>query len=406
MNFLNSFNFLESFFGSDQPSNRYIDNFLTGFNRNRFNSDYFGKKEAVWIDTNKAFDLYVEIPELRSVIDRKAKMISSGVPYLVNDKEEIINNHWILDLINKPNPTQSWNDIIFSISVNDSLFSTSFIYAPKRSFNIVNLIVPLASDKVQINTSGRSLKQMDKGGLIKDFKFNYDQSSAETIALEDMIIIQTTDGSNLLNPVSRIQSLKFPLSNIKASYNKRNVLLENIGSIGILTAKSSDTGGALPMLPEDKKQIQRDWYNRSKDEIIITETDVDWKPMSFPTKDLMLFEELTADKIAVIDTFGLNSNIFSSEKGSTFSNVKEGLKMAYTDTIIPEAEKIYSNITEQLGLDKEGLKLKVDFDHIPALQLDLESKSNSLRTKAEALNKIKEAGVNLTEDEQRSILDI
>ena len=160
------------------------------------------------------------------------------------------------------------------------------------------------------------------------------------------------------------------------------------------------------MLPEEKRKIQLDWYNRSKDEIIITETDVDFKPMSFPTKDLMLFEELTADKIAIIDEFGLNSYIFSNEKGSTFSNVKEGIRMVYTDTIIPEAEKYYSNLSEQLGLEEEGLRLTVSFDHIPVMQPDMESKANVLKIKSEAFNKIKDSGVNLSEEEQRAILGI
>ena len=126
----------------------------------------------------------------------------------------------------------------------------------------------------------------------------------------------------------------------------------------------------------------------------------------FPTKDLMLFEELTADKIAIIDEFGLNSYIFSNEKGSTFSNVKEGIRMVYTDTIIPEAEKYYSNLSEQLGLEEEGLRLTVSFDHIPVMQPDMESKANVLKIKSEALNKIKDSGVNLSEEEQRAILGI
>ena len=54
---------------------------------------------------------------------------------------------------------------------------------------------------------------------------------------------------------------------------------------------------------------------------MITESQVSWQPMSYPTKDLMLFEELNADKIALIDAYGLNVNLFSSERGTTFSNV-------------------------------------------------------------------------------------
>jgi phage portal protein BeeE len=401
-------NFWDAFFGRyENTSKRYIDQFSPNVTAgNRYINEYFGKKKAVWIDTSKAFQHYIEIPELRTVVNRKAKMISSGIPCLYNDKGEEITEHWVLDLIKNPNPTQCWDEVIYSMAVNDALYSTAFLYAPKRSFGIVNLLLPLASHKMQINTSGRTLKQMDSGGLIDSYVYNYSEDAPQKLKFEEVIMLQTTDGMNLLNPVSIIDSLKFPLSNIRAQYNKRNVLLENMGAIGILSAKKSDIGGALPVTPEEKKKIQRDWYNRSKDEVLITETELQWNPMSYPTKDLMLFEELTADKLAVIDAFGLNYYVFSNENGSTFSNVRDGIRMAYTDTIIPESDKIYDNLTEQLGLDKEGLRLKAHFDHIPVLQKDMLESSQALNSRAEALNKIILSGVVLTEDEKRALLNI
>jgi len=398
-------NFWDAFFGEQQRLNkRFINNFSDRTLINQRVNDYFGQKKPIWIDTSKAFEHYINIPELRTIINRKAKMISGAKPVLKNDNDEIVDNHWVYNLIKNPNPTQSWNEVIYSISVNDSLYSTAVCYAPKRSFGIVNLIVPLPTHQVQINTSGRTLKQMDKGGLIDSFTYNFSSEQPQKLSLDEVILVQSTDGVNLLNPVSIIDTIKYPLSNIQASYSKRNVLLENIGSIGILSAKKSDIGGAIPMTPEEKEQIQRDWYNRSKDEIIITESDLDWIPMSFPTKDLMLFEELTADKLSIIDAFGLNYYVFSSEKGSTFTNVRDGIRMAYNDTIIPETKKIYDNITEQIGLDKEGLRLVPEFNHIPVLQKDILEESQSLNTRADALNKILQAGVILSEEEKRALL--
>lgn len=400
-------NFWDAFFGEQQRHNkRFINQFSDRSFINQRVNDYFGQKKPVWIDTSKAFEHYINIPELRTVVNRKAKMISGAKPILKNDKGEIVENHWIYDLIKNPNPNQSWDEVIYSISVNDSLYSTAICYAPKRSFGIVNLIVPLPTHKIQINTSGRTLKQMDKGGLVESFTYNLSSESSEKLKVEEVIMIQSTDGVNLLNPVSIIDTIKYPLSNIQASYNKRNVLLENIGSIGILSAKKSDIGGAIPMTPEEKTQIQRDWYNRSKDEILITEQELDWNPMSYPTKDLMLFEELTADKLAIIDAFGLNYYVFSSEKGSTFTNVRDGIRMAYNDTIIPETKKIYDNISEQIGLEKEGLRLVPKFDHIPVLQSDILEESQSLNTRADALNKIIQAGVILSDDEKRALLNL
>lgn len=395
-----------SFFGVDlfNNSGRYINQFMNLWNP--YQTRIWGQKTAVWIDTTLAFQHYIEIPELRTVIDRRASMMSAGKPVLLDMDGNVVESHWVLDLIKKPNPTQSWDDVIFSISVNDALWSNSFAYCPERSFGIRNLIVPLPSDRIKINLSGRKLKQMESGGLIDSFTFSYDADSNENLELNDVLYFTTPDGISLVNPSSRIESLKFPLSNIKAQYNKRNVLLENIGAIGILSARSNDLGGAIPMTPEEKAEIRNDWYRRSKDELIITEADVNWQPMSYPTKDLLLFEELTADKMAIIDTYGLNAYIFSQEKGATFSNVKDGIRMAYTDTIIPETEQLYASMTHQLKLDQEGLKLVPDFSHLPVLQDDENLKADSMDKRASVIKKLFESGIPLTDEEAKIIIGI
>lgn len=397
-------NFWESFFGIDaNRQDRYINQW-----RNIFPvaNQLWGVKNAVWIDTNNAWQHFLEIPELRAVIDKRASMMSSNVPVLYDADGNVVENHWFLDMVEKPNAVQSWADVVYSLSVNDALYSNAFGYCPKRSFDIRNLFVPLPSNRIQIDTSGKMLKQMDEGGMITRFKFRYDDDQLEIVEIQDMVYLTTTDGMNLIKPTSRIDSLKYPLSNIKASYHKRNVLLENIGAIGILSAQKSDLGGAIPMTPEEKSAIQKDWYNRSKDELLITESQVNWTPMSYPTRDLLLFEELTADKLAIIDAYGLNYNLFSSESGSTFSNVRDSIRMVYTDTIIPETQQMYDTIAHQIGLSKDGYYIKADFSHLPVLQADEKQKADAMNTRADAVNKIIQAGVQLTDDEKRLLLEI
>lgn len=396
-------NFLEAFFGiTIDDKSRYIDQIRRVFP----DVQVWGQKTAIWVDTNEAYKLFIEIPELRAVIDKRATMQASAKPYLYDKQGNEVTNHWLLDLIAEPNPTQTWADLIYSVSVQDALYSNVFIYAPKRSFGIVNLAVPLPASKIQVNLSGRKLKQMDKKGLIESYKFTYDNGDSEKLDLDDVIYISTSDGVNLINPSSRIASLKYPLSNIKASYNKRNVLLENIGAIGILSANNSDIGGSLPLTPEEKEQIRKDWFRRSKDEIIITESAVNWQPMSYPTKDLLLFEELTADKLAIIDIYGLNANLFSSEKGSTFTNVRDSIRMVYQDTIIPETQSVYNSIMDKLGLTAEGYKLVADFSHLPIMQPDEEKSAQTAKIRAEALEKLQALGVITSPQEARLFMGI
>jgi hypothetical protein len=398
--------FWSSFFGYDDlTQHRHINDFR--WNPNGFYNQVWGIKQPVWIDTSEAYQHYLEIPELRTVVNKRANMMAAGLPMVVDlEGNPYEQDHWVKALIDNPNPTQSWSDVIFTLSVNDALYSNSFAYAPKMSFDIVNLLVPLPSNKMIVNLSGKRLKQFDKEGLIDSYTFCYDDYQKDKLELDEVIYLATPDGLNIVNPNSRMDALKFPLSNIRAAYQKRNVLLENIGAIGILSAQKGDLGGSIPMTPEEKMEIQQDWYRRSKDELIITEADVQWQPMSYPTKDLMLYEELTADKMAIVDIYGLNSYVFSQEKGATFSNVREGLKMAYTDTIIPETNEMYDGLSEQLGLIEQGLRIVPDFSHIAVLQRDENLHSRALDVRASALLKIQDAGVELDDDEKRAILDL
>ena len=397
-------NFLSNFFGTNQSNHlgRFI-NQVSG--RLPIANQIWGKKEAVWVDTNDAWRLFIEIPELRSVIDKRASMMASNIPCLYDMNGDKIESHWLVDLFKDPNAMQSWSDVVYSLSVQDALYSNAFAYCPKRSFDIRNLIVPLPANKIEIQLSGKKLQAMDSEDMITKFCFEYDDDSKENIDWMDMLYLTTDDGMNLVKPISRIDSLKYPLSNIKAQYHKRNVLLENIGSIGILTTSQNDMGGAIPMTPEEKRQIQQDWFKRSKDELIITESNVDWKPMSYPTRDLMLFEELTADKMAIIDTYGLNANLFSSERGATFTNVRDSIRLVYTDTIIPETQSMYDSMIKQWGLSDEYY-LKAEFHHLPALQEDESEKADVQKTKAETLEKIAGLGVELTEEEIRILTDL
>lgn len=396
--------FWESFFGMNwSRQNRFINQ----FNRLMpFTNQIWGIKQPVWIDTQNAWEWFLSIPELRAIIDKRASMMSGNIPRLYDKNGVEVESHWFLDLVAKPNPMQSWADVVYSLSVNDALYSNVFAYCPERIGNIRNLIIPLPSNKMQVVLSGRVLKQMDREGMINGYKFEYDNDKIEALELQDVLYITTPDGMNIVNPTSRIDALKYPLSNIKASYHKRNVLLENIGAIGILSAQKSDLGGSIPMTPEERREIQKDWYNRSKDELIITESQVDWKPMSYPTKDLMLFEELTSDKLAIMDAYGMNSNLFSTEKGSTYTNVRDSIRMVYTDTIIPETQQMYDSMCHQFGLSDEGYTIVADFSHIPVLQEDEEKKATTLNTRADALQKIINANVPLSDDEKRALLGI
>ena len=115
-----------------------------------------GKKDAVWIDTNNAWELYITIPELRAVIEKRASMMSSNIPCLYDKNGDKVEQHWLLDMIHHPNAIQSWSDVVFSIGVQDALYSNTFCYSPERIGGLRNLFVPLPTNKVKIHLTGKN----------------------------------------------------------------------------------------------------------------------------------------------------------------------------------------------------------------------------------------------------------
>ncbi len=80
--------------------------------------------------------------------------------------------------------------------------------------------------------------------------------------------------------------------------------------------------------------------------------------------------------------------------------------MVYTDTIIPETQQMYDSMMRQWGLHDEGYYLKADFSHLPALQVDEMAKAETMKLRAETLEKLQTLGLDLDEDEIRLITGI
>jgi hypothetical protein len=377
-----------------------------------YTTEYVGTTTPIWINTSNYWKYYREVPELNAVINRRAKMVASANPIVCDKDGNKIdpNGHWIFKLIDKPNAMQSWGKMIEFVEINKCVTSNALIYSPEFSFGMRKQLTPIAWNNVRIVPTGKSLDQIGQDGMIQQFEIPVKGGDGKYTPYKpkDVIYLTETDGINLFDVETKLDSLTYPLTNLIKQYEKRNMLLQSLFSPGIMSMVSDDGFSQLPLQAEDREQITKDFMQRNSGKPVITDKKVTWSPMSFPVKDLMLFEEMTADKVAIIDSFGLNQYMFGSgegAKGSTFSNVEMGERQAYNSTIIPETELLYDDINQQLKLEKDGLFLKPDFSHISVLQADSNKEADSMLKRANAVEKIA-TQIQLSEDEIRTLLGI
>jgi HK97 family phage portal protein len=378
-----------------------------------FTMQQIGQTTPDWIKTTDLWSIYGRIPELHTVINKKANLMASANPKVCDIDGNVLERNSKTEnaykLIDRPAPMLTWGRMIQMTSTNLSVTGNALIYTPRATFGTVGLFNPIAWNNVKVHFNKKGYKQIAKSGLIEKFEIAMDaRGTFETFTPEEVVYLFEPDGINMVNTVSKLDALKMALSNIEKQYEKRNVLLKNLFSLGMLSGANSDGMGALPVQPDDIKQVRDDFKKRHKGEVIISDKQWKFDPMTFPTRDLMLYEENYADFVTLCDAFGLKVDIFGNilGKGSTFANVDGAERQTYTGTIIPETEHIYDEITQQVGFDAQGIYIKPDFSHIDILKSDANKEATALNLKAQALEKIKNLGIELNEDEIRSILGI
>lgn len=341
---------------------------------------------------------YESCPPVNAIINRKAQAYINGKTWVLNTRGKEATSaeaKKIQALFKRPNPLQS----------GKQFEAQGYIYQQLFGYNIVLPIKPVGFKDnidatylwnippfmVDIEETNKLFYQSDVKGIIKQIVLNY-KGVRSVIKVEDIYIMKdfTPSFSSLVIPESRIRSLELPINNIIGAYESRNVLINYRGALGILTNDpGSGQYGPLPLLDPEKEVIQNDFrrygLKQHQWQLIITSATLKWQQMGYPTKELMLFEEIEDCIMRLCDSYNYPYQLMSSAKGTTFSNVKEAKQLLYQDAIIPEAESIYEQWDQFFNTEKFNLHLNKDYSHIPVMQEDQLQAAQARKSRNDAL---------------------
>ena len=369
-----------------------------------------GQPEWLHPDSWDAYEIYMTTPQLYAVIQRKGYLMASGIWKHYDKNGEQIEDSEVVKLLNNPNPLLTGKEHIRQYVENKSIYGNNYEYLN----NIIGSDLPasimnLEPYKVEIKTTGKYYKQTEISDIIKEYQLLHGSTVLDSFEPNEINHTKIPNGQNAIKGDSPMRPLFMPISNIRSAYAFRNVIMNKKGALGLLSNDSKSPEGAIPLTDKERKRLEKEYqktYGVDNDQlqVIMSNSSLKWQAMSYPTKDLMLFEEVDADFRTLIDAYGLNDNIFSREKGSTFTNLAEGLIQAYQETIIPESEEISLNRTKLFGLEEKNEVVKLTYDHIPALQEDKAKEAERIERISRAANALTQSGV-LERDEIRDVLN-
>ena len=357
----------------------------------------------VLIDCEDLWTPYTLCPHLNVVINKKAEMMANGQwkCVSVDDETDEHPDDEGLKLLLNPNTMQSSEEFIKQYSRYGDIWANNFLYplkATKSSFP--KELKWLPSGTIEIQKTGKFYKQRKVEDIFSGYKTNV--GGEEIIySTEEVVYIPQDFDPVYMKGMSKIPPLQLPISNINAALKTRNIIMTKKGAIGVLGAEVKDALGTQPLAQKERERIEAEMSKdhglyETENNIKISNVPLKWTPMSYPTRELMLIEEVEDSFSAILAAYGMDRDLFPSTKGATNENKSQAVKSTYQNTIIPAADSLANIMTKVLGTDPKR-KYILSYDWIPELQEDQLKQEQTRSTKAYYLLSLHDKGAITTE---------
>ena len=296
---------------------------------------------------------------------------ASAVPLRLKSGDEVIESHPIMELLNRPNPLQSYSEFFNAAFGYLLLGGNSYILrvggATPRELHL------LRPDRIEIKT----------GSGVLPYAYDY---RVEGRLKESYIVDQETGFSELKqvklwHPLNDYYGCS-PLSAAAMEVDQHNAVTKHNISLlqngarpsgAVVFKPKDDAGYAVQLSDSQRQQLMTDLNSRfagsnNAGRPMLLEGDFDWKEMGLSPKDMdfINLKHMSATDIAMC--FGVPSQLVGVPDSQTYSNVAEARLALYEETIIPYLRKMESDLNEwlipQFG---EGVYVEYDVDSIPAL---------------------------------------
>lgn len=310
---------------------------------------------------------------------------ASQIPLYVAEKNadgdyKYLPNHWLNDLLARPNDLMSGPELVEQALGFKLLTGNTYLYKmygsldsnKSRVLQLWNLPTQYINIELSSNPVSPAIKSYNLQ-TIGDIDFNPNE-----------IIHLRTPNYNYDNGewLYGISPLKAALKTLNANNSGQTALAklqQNLGAVGLLT---KENGPAVT--DQQVKGLQR-YVNKNimgadnKGAIRVLSQAYKYTSLALDAKELEIIKanQMTARDLYAI--YGLSSKLFNDPEASTYNNMTEDKKSAYTEAIIPELQSFADGLTADLLSKEKGLSVRLDLSGIEVLKKDIATIVNALK---------------------------
>ena len=353
-----------------------IRNAFSGAETKKVNSmvGYFGVQ-----DSSKSYkyqDLAKEGYQKNAIVYRCVNEIAKGasaVPFHIKAGDDVLEQHPLIDLLNRPNPLQSNSEFFNSLFGYLLLAGNAYVLKVGGLAGQPKELHLLRPDRIEIKAgSGYMPERYDyviNGKILTSYEVDQDTGMGD---LKQIKLWNPLDDYHGLSPLAAA-AVEVDQHNLASTHNI-SLLSNGARPSGAIIFKPKDDAGFTANLSDSQRQQlltdlnQRFSGTSNAGSHMLLEGDFDWKEMGLSPKDMdfLNLKHMSSTDIALC--FGVPSQLVGVPDAQTYANVAEARLALYEETIIPYLRKIESDINEWLVPQfNENIKFQYIVDEIPAL---------------------------------------
>jgi len=345
---------------------------------------------------------------------KQYKALTSGI---VNDdsliKANMIKKHALIktehtplhDLLDRPNPAQSYATFMTEVIAFGKLTGNRFIYGigpDTREGKVFNELYALPSHLVEIKSNG--IFEPVSKYCMSYGRNQYDIEADDVLHIADFNPDYDGSGSHLYGQSPLLSGLRSMTSNNEAVETGLKYL-QNQTARGILT---SEDESLTPTQAQQLKDAFRRNYQGSHNagDVIVTPKKLSWTNFGLSAGDLQLLETYNASIKDLCNIFSVPAVLLNNMESSTYNNMREAKKALYQNCVIPELDKLRDELNRWLvPLYGENLFLDFDYNSISELQQEQEKIVSQLSQSYWLSNNEKRMAMGYGLDEEKEIMN-
>lgn len=335
------------------------------------------------MDRENIKDAYENNGPLYGVVHRIARStgeVSKWLELYNKRTGDIVEKHWVLDLLNRPNDRFTRTRYVEAWATNMLLYADAWIYAPmtkgaertcKEMYIIPSQDVVVKGGGKEEPLKGITVKSDPLRGMIetKDLVMSFDYS---------------LDATSFYGTSKAVAAGKY-LSIITRGMNREDTALVNGGAANIITPKSSELG----IKPSDAQEIEQRINGKSNiNKTLAVRVPIEVHSLGNQPNQLGILESHKEAITVLCFVYGLPVDLVYGQ--SKYENAKEAKKAIYEMNAIPLAEEFGADLLHHFELDDE-FEFRVNTDAISVLQDDPGDVLDNLTKMHASVNEMREA---------------